>query len=163
MQAPLHLWRKQHDLQSYFLSVGKMSLNREFKVTGEQTISAINSIIESNWKPLNASGTPLFVIITSTEEKRRAQQNKYYWAVVIRSIADQAWVNGKQFSAEAWHELFAQMYGIHKDVTLPNGKVVTKRLSTTEMKVREFSEYTEKVIAYGSLELGVRFPAQEQY
>lgn len=140
-----------------------MNLNREFKVTGEQSIAAINSIIQSNWKPLNASGTPLFVIITSAEEKRRAQQNKYYWGVVIRSIAEQAWVNGQQFSAEAWHELFATMYGIHKDVTLPHGEVVTKRLSTTEMKVREFSEYTEKVTSYGALELGVRFPAAEQY
>jgi hypothetical protein len=140
-----------------------MRLNREFKVTGEQSIAAINSIIQSNWKPMNESGTPLFVIITSTEEKRRAQQNKYYWAVVIRSIAEQAWVGGKQFSTEAWHELFAQMYGVHKDVTLPHGEVVTKRLSTTEMKVREFSEFTEKVTAYGALELGVRFPAQEHF
>jgi len=140
-----------------------MSLNREFKVTGEQSIAAINSIIQSNWKPLNAAGTPLFVIITSTEEKRRTQQNKYYWAVVIRSISEQSWVGGKQFSTEAWHEMFAQMYGVHKDVTLPNGDVVIKRLSTTEMKVREFSEYTERVTSYGSIELGVKFPAQEYY
>lgn len=140
-----------------------MNLNREFKVTGEQAISAINSIIQSNWKPLNASGTPLFVIITSTEEKRRAQQNKYYWKVVINSIAAQAWINGQQFSPEAWHEQMARTYGIFKDVTLPNGDVVVKRLSTTEMKVREFSEYTEKVTAYGALELGVRFPAAEHF
>ena len=136
-----------------------MKFLREFKVTGEQTITAINSILQSNWKPMNDEGTPLFVIITSAEEKRRAQQNKYYFGVVIRTIAEQAWVQGQQWSAEAWHEQMARTFGIHKDVTLPNGDVVTKRLSTTEMKVKEFSEYTEKVTAFGAVELGIRFPA----
>ena len=139
-------------------------MNREFKVTSEAAIIAITSILCSNWKPMQEAGTPLFVIITSTEEKRRAQQNKYYFGVVIRSIAEQAWVGGRQFSADAWHELMANLYGIKRDIELPDGSVVLKRLSTSEMKVKEFSEYTEKVTAYGATELGIRFPAnREEY
>ena len=136
-----------------------MTLNREFKITAESDIQAVNAILNSNWKPLNDAGTPLFVIITSTEEKRRAQQNKYYWGVVIRSIASQGWVGGRQFDSDAWHEYFASLYGIKREIELPNGSIVLKRLSTTEMKVREFSEYTEQVAAYGAQELGIRFPA----
>jgi len=138
-------------------------INREFKIVSETALNIAINFIKSNWKPLFDAETPLFLIVTSAEEKRRAQQNKYYWAVVIRSIADQAWVQGKQFSAEAWHEYFASQYGIKKEVEMPNGCIATKRLSTTEMKVKEFSEYTEKVTAYGATELAVRFPAQEQY
>lgn len=139
-------------------------MNREFKITSEAAIIAIDAILRSNWKPMADAKTPLFVIITSTEEKRRAAQNRYYWKVVIGSITNQAWISGKQFSAEAWHEMMARMFGVQKDVTLPNGEVVLKRLSTSEMKVKEFSEYTEKVTAYGAIDLGIHFPAnREEY
>ena len=134
-------------------------LNREFKITSEAALTGAINFIKSNWKPLLEAETPIFVHVTNTEEKRRDIANRYYWAVVIRSIVEQSWVHGRQYSPESWHELLAGMYGIRKDVTLPDGNVVSKRLSTTEMKVREFAEYTEMVLAYGATELGVRFPA----
>lgn len=140
-----------------------MSLQREFKVINESVLKIAVNFIESNWKPLFESGTPLFIIATTAEEKRRAQQNKYYWSCVIRSIAEQAWVGGRQYSSEAWHEQMARTYGQFKDVTLPDGDVVIKRLSTTEMSVKDFAKYTEQVTAYGAIELGIRFPAPEYY
>jgi hypothetical protein len=140
-----------------------MTLHREFKIISETALKSAINFVESNWRALLDVETPIFLIITSAEEKRRDQQNKYYWAVVIRSIAEQAWLNGKQFSAEAWHEYFASQYGVKKEIEMPNGCISTKRLSTTEMKVREFSEYTQKVEAYGAQELAVRFPAGDQY
>lgn len=136
-----------------------MTLIREFKVTSESAITAIDSILRSNWKPLHEAGETLHVIITSAQEKRRAQQNKYYWSVVINSIATQAWSGGRQFGADVWHEYLSGMYGIKRDIELPDCSVVLKRLSTSEMTVREFSEYTEKVTVYGATELGIKFPA----
>lgn len=138
-------------------------MNREFKITSEAAITAIDLILRSNWKPLHEAGETLHVIISSAQEKRRAQQNKYYWRVVIQSIASQAWVEGRQFSEEAWHEYMADRYGIKRDITLPDGSIVLKRLSTTEMTVKDFSEYTTKCEAYGALELGIKFPAAEYY
>lgn len=138
-----------------------MSLNREFKILSETSLYQAVSFITANWKGLFDAGTPLFLIVTNAEEKRRAQQNKYYWGIIIKTISEQAWVRGKQFSPESWHEMFARYFGVQKDVTLPDDDVITKRLSTTEMTVKEFSEYTEKVTAYGATELSVRFPAEQ--
>ena len=138
-----------------------MSLNREFKIFNETVLKIAINFLESNWKALLDAETPLFLIVTTAEEKRRAQQNKYYWSCVIRSIADQAWINGSQYSAEAWHEQMARTYGQFKDVTLPDGEVVVKRLSTTEMSVKDFAKYTEQVTIYGATELGIRYPAPE--
>lgn len=140
-----------------------MKLQREFKIQNETVLKIAINFLESNWRALLEAKTPLFLIVTTAEEKRRAQQNKYYFGSVIRSIAEQAWINGKQFSAEAWHEQMARTYGTFKDVTLPNGDVVVKRLSTTEMSVKDFAKYTEQVTAFGATELGIRFPAQEYY
>lgn len=140
-----------------------MSLHREFKLENDRVLQIAINFLSTNWKPLADDKTPLFLICTTAEEKRRAQQNKYYFGAVIRSIAEQAWINGKQFSAEAWHEQMARTYGTFKDVTLPDGEVVVKRLSTTEMSVKDFAKYTEQVTVYGATELGIRFPAPEYY
>ena len=145
------------------LKIDKMSaiLHREFVLENPQRWIAAQLFIESNWHSLAKADTPLRIIISTQEEKRREQQNKYYWAVVIRSIADQAWVDGKRFSGEVWHEHVARMFGILKDVTLPDSIVIQKRLSTTEMTVKEFSEYIENVTAWGASELGIRYPAMD--
>jgi hypothetical protein len=137
------------------------SLHREFKIMGETSLYQAVNFITANWKGLLEADAPLFLIVTNAEEKRRSQQNKYYWAVVIRSIAEQAWVNGRKHDSESWHEYFARAYGIQKDVVMPDGNIAIKRLSTTEMTVKEFSEYTEKVTVYGATELSVRFPAEQ--
>jgi hypothetical protein len=81
-----------------------MKLHREFKLENERVLQIAISFLSSNWKQLAADKTPLFLIATTAEEKRRAQQNKYYFGTVIRSIAEQAWIEGRQYSAEAWHE-----------------------------------------------------------
>lgn len=138
-----------------------MKLHREFKLENERVFQIAINFLTCNWQQLAAEKTPLFLIATTAEEKRRAQQNKYYWSCVIRSIAEQAWVGGRQYSAEAWHEQMARTYGQFKDVTLPDGEVVVKRLSTTEMSVKDFAKYTEQVTAYGATELGIKFPVQD--
>lgn len=138
------------------------NLYREFILDNAPRWLCAKAFIEANFSALAQRGEPLRLIITTAEEKRRAEQNRYYWVAVITQIADQAWADGNQYSKEAWHEYAARKFGILKDVTLPNGEVVTKRLSTTEMGVREFSEYTSKVEEWAASELGVRFYLQQE-
>jgi hypothetical protein len=140
-----------------------VSLFREFKITSDGALKAACSFVQSNWQALNDAGTPIFLIVSSAEEKRRAAQNRYYWKIIIGSIVEQAWIHGKQFHADVWHEFCATKFGIHKELTLPDGRIILKRLSTSEMSVRDFSEYIEKCAAYGAQELAVRFPVSEQY
>lgn len=133
------------------------SLYREFVLRGPGPAQAMVQFVKSNAKACNDRGKPLRVIVTEEEERRRLQQNRFYWGGVITRIAEQAWVDGQQFSKDAWHEYFGRQYGVCEDVTLPDGEVVTRRLSTSDMSVKDFAEYCEKVQAHAATEYGVEF------
>src|SRR5260363_257542 len=47
--------------------------------------------------------------------------------------------------------------GLCDEVTLPDGEVVVRRKSTTQMTVGEFSDYLHAVQAYAVMRLGVAF------
>lgn len=138
-----------------------MTLHREFVLDNPQRWTAAQSFVESNREAMVQAKNPLRLIVTTEESKRNAEQNKYYWKAVITQIADQVWIEGKQYSKEAWHEMAARKFGVCKDVELPSGEVVIKRLSTSEMKVKEFAEYIEQVMSWAASELGVIFYVQE--
>lgn len=93
-------------------------------------------------------------VLTVTRRKRTQPQNRRYWGQgVLAQVAAQAVVNGKQFSAETWHEMFKRMFiGVDE---LPNGDVNGK--SSTQLTTAEFSEFCTKVEAYAATELGVTF------
>lgn len=93
-------------------------------------------------------------VLTVTRRKRTKAQNKRYWGQgVLAQVAAQAVVNGKQYEAETWHEMFKRLFiGV---VELPNGEVVGK--SSTDLTTAEFSEFCTRVEAYAASELGVTF------
>jgi hypothetical protein len=87
-------------------------------------------------------------------QKRSNPQNRRYWGQgVLAQIAAQAVVNGKQYSAETWHEQFKRMFiGVDE---LPNGQVIGK--SSTKLTKAEFSDFCQQVEAWAATELGVVF------
>lgn len=130
---------------------------REFHLRDISVWNAFVAFVGSNAKAMAEAGTPLRLIITGSDTKRNSVQNKRYWGFVLKAIADQAWVDGKKFGADVWHEFFARKFGVCEDVTLPGGEVVTKRRSTTDMTVAEFTEYMGNVEAHAMSHLGVTF------
>ena len=64
-------------------------------------------------------------VLTVTRRKRTQPQNRRYWGQgVLAQVAAQAVVDGKQFSAETWHEMFKRMFiGVEE---LPDGSVIGK-------------------------------------
>lgn len=71
----------------------------------------------------------------------------------MAQIAEQATVNGKQFSSEVWHEFAKRKFiGVEE---LPNGEVIGK--SSAKLTTAEFSEFCSQVEAYAASELGVTF------
>lgn len=86
--------------------------------------------------------------------KRTPKQNARYWGRgVLSQIAEQARVNGQQFSADAWHELFKRKFiGV---VELPDGSVIGE--SSTKLSRGEFCDFCAEVEAYAIDELGVFF------
>jgi len=108
------------------------------------------SILRNNWQTMADAGKPLAVTVTEHKAKRSTEQNKRYWAI-LREVAECAWVDGKQFSQEAWHEFFrGKFIGLEDS---PSGRQVG--ISTAKLSVSEFADYMTKVDAYVSSELGV--------
>jgi len=132
-------------------------LYREFQLRHPQAWSSLVAFVKQNARAMSDAGTPLRLIVTTSETKRNAEQNKRYWGFVLKTIATTAWVDGQQFSADVWHEFFARKFGICEDVTLPGGEVISRRRSTTEMSVSEFGTYMNEVEAHAMSHLGVTF------
>lgn len=130
---------------------------REFVLRSPAVWKALVSVVKANAKACADKGTPLRVILTSEEQKRNPEQNRRLWGHLYKQIAEQAWINGRQYDAEVWHEMLARKFGVCDDFELPTGEVVVVRRSTTKMSVHEFTEYMDRVEAYAATELGVVF------
>jgi len=120
--------------------------------------------------PIDAAN-PIEVVIREAKKLRKADANALMWAGPLRDIAEQAWCDGRQYSAEVWHEHCKREYlpdDLHQDfdsahvkdgykkwASIPSGSLVLLG-STTQLTVRGMSEYLEQLYALGS-SLGVQF------
>lgn len=119
--------------------------------------------------PLDAD-KPLEFLLREEVKVRKLDQNALMWRGPLFDIAEQAYVDGRTFSAKVWHEHFKEEYlpeefdpelcrdGYRKWDTCPKGnrKLVG---STTELTVRGFALYLKQVEAFAQTELGVQFHA----
>ena len=133
------------------------ALYREFTLKNGGAWNAVVAFIKANAPVFADKGEPLRLIVTAEERQRNTQQNRFYWGAVLKQIAESAWVDGKQYDKDTWHEFFARRYGVMDELTLPDGEIITRRKSTTQMSVGEFSEYLNSVQAYAGETLAVEF------
>ncbi len=77
------------------------------------------------------------------QEPRSSQQNSRYWKLL--SLLAEKIIQGTKYNAEAWHEYFKLKYLGAEDIKLPNGKIVTRTKSTTDLDKPEFNEYMMQV------------------
>lgn len=92
------------------------------------------------------------------------RQRRYYHGVILKSIAQQAKVNGQKYELETWKEYFRAKYLGFKVETTKNpitGKKVRRRVrvSTEDLGVKGYNELIERVTAEAATDLGVEFPA----
>lgn len=126
------------------------ALSRTFVLRGEQNAQQLWAFLKANWIALANAGKPLAVTVTEHKAKRSVDQNKRYWAI-LNEIAAGAWVGGKQFSTEAWHE-FMKVKFIGAEET-PDGRLIG--ISTTVLSVPEFADFMTRVEAYAAEELSI--------
>lgn len=81
-------------------------------------------------------------------KSRSTSANARYW-LLLHLIAEKLKPQEKSYSAETWHEYFKQRYLGADEVELPNGKLVQKPHSTTDLDVDAFNEYMAKVEQWG--------------
>jgi hypothetical protein len=128
------------------------ALYRMFVLRSEENAKALYAFLKANWNAQAIAGKPLAIIISEHKATRSSQQNKRYWAM-LNEIAVSAWINGKQYSVEAWHEHFKRkMIGCEE---LPDGTMVG--ISTTTLSVAEFNDYMNKIEGFAIAELGIEF------
>lgn len=129
-------------------------MNRTFTLRSPDIVEGLKAMIDSNWQAMNEAGKPLVVMVSEYKAKRSAEQNARYWAL-LGEIADGAWVNGRQFSDDVWHEFFRREFIGKED--LPDGREVG--LTTTKLSVAEFSDYMTRIEQYAVTRLGVQLAA----
>jgi hypothetical protein len=96
------------------------------------------------------TGRPWRLIIEPDTPKRTVKQNTRMWSV-FRYIAANAWVNGKQFSAEAWHHHYAgEFIGWEES---PDGSKVP--VGTSTLNTREHNGFVDRVIADAATKHGI--------
>lgn len=141
---------------------------RTFRIVGTDQRARLMALVEN--LPIDAE-KPIEVVIREEKKKRTPDQNALYWAGPLRDIAEQAWVRGRQYSAEVWHEYLKREFlpdpdhadfddshiedGYAKWSSMPNGRRVLIG-STTGLTVLGMAAYLEQVYACGA-SLGVQF------
>ncbi len=125
---------------------------------------------KAKWFAINAIKNLCYdkIMIVSIEPfkaKRSTPQNALLWASLISDFVEQGFVDGRQFSAECWHEYLKREFlpdpgedtieGYQKWTELPDGKLLLTG-STTKLTTKGFSNYIEKCYSFGC-EIGIRF------
>lgn len=129
-------------------------MNKTITLRGESNAQQLWSFLRANWRAMADAGKPLAVSITEAKSKRTLSQNSRHWAV-MQEIADAAWIDGRQFSKEAWHEHMCDLFAPKKEVTLPTGEVRLVRISSSDMNVEEFSAFMQRIDVFAAQELGL--------
>lgn len=111
---------------------------------------------------------PIEFLLREEVKARTLDQNAGMWSGPLRDIAEQAWVNGRQFAAEIWAEHLKQEFLPEDDdpdlvvlvkppetyrkwaLTPRGGRILTG--STTQLTERGFALYRLRVEAWASNE-----------
>lgn len=124
-----------------------------------------------NAQAIVADGKRVRIRIEQSRDVRSLRQNAFLWGHVYAEISLQGVVCGQRWIDLAWHEYFKRLFlgwRFEEVVPVPGQVITDKRArvrrvlrSTTELSVKEMSEYLEKVLAWGVTELGVTFETMD--
>ena len=109
-----------------------------------------DNIIQTKQALLEHKGKFIRVQFSKLRKNRSAEQNRYYWGVVIRMIGEYC----GYFTAE---ELQSVHEELKKQILPTKGKFNIPE-STAKMTTDEFSQYVEKVKIFAAKELNLYIP-----
>lgn len=126
-------------------------MSRQFILRDPEHAHRLIDFLKATAGPQAAVGRPWCVSVDEYHAKRSTDANARYWAL-LTEIAEQAVVDGKRFSRDAWHQHFRDQYAPKEDS--PSGPVA---MSTSQMNKQTFSEYMQRVEVFAAQTLGVEF------
>lgn len=124
-------------------------LEKWFVLRDAVTLEKMVSFLRGNFQAMAERGQPLMVHVTEYAMNRSVEQNRRYFRMV-QNIAEDAWIGGKQYPKDVWHEFFRKRF-----LPLLDGPEGTYPTSTSALSVKEFSDYMEQVAAFATTDLGV--------
>lgn len=125
-------------------------MKRLFVIRDAAVLANLTAALSANWQAAVAAGAPLGVNVAPYRKSRSNEQNALMW-VWLGQLASEAWVNGQQYSADAWHEHAKRenlpevnSRGDVKWQPTPDGgrRCV---MSTTRLDDREMGDYMDKL------------------
>ena len=125
---------------------------KQFFLREQRNFDCTLAFITANWKAMSNSGSPMSIQITDDKAKRSTIANRYYLAV-LGQIAEDAWIEGRQFNSDLWHEYFKRKF--IGSIDLPGCGTMAE--STAKLNVSEFAQYVQKIEVFAATELGVTF------
>jgi hypothetical protein len=130
-------------------------MNKVFVLRDKRILEAFLAFLVANWEAMSRTKHPMQVVCQPESTKRNLAQNRYYWNL-LNQVSTDAWIEGRQYAAEVWHELAKRKFvGC---VDMPGGGLMA--MSTTDLSTKEFADYVTKVEAWAASELGVTFLEQ---
>ena len=103
------------------------------------------------WLEANAE---LEVCVRPYNSKRSVEQNRRLWKI-YGELADKAWVNGRRYSAETWHEYCKGMFLGYELKAMPDGTEIKTPISTTTLNTAEMTDYQNRLQAWAAGNFGL--------
>ena len=100
------------------------------------------------------ANSELEVCIRPYNSKRSIEQNRRLWKI-YGELADKAWVNGRRYSAETWHEYCKGMFLGYELKAMPDGTEVKTPISTTTLNTAEMTDYQNRLQAWAAGNFGL--------
>lgn len=96
----------------------------------------------------------LEITIRPYKSKRSIEQNRRLWKI-YGELADKAWVNGRRYSAETWHEYCKGMFLGYELKAMPDGTELKTPISTTTLNTAEMTDYQNRLQAWAAGNFGL--------
>lgn len=133
------------------------TISRDFVLRDGNIVQALWAFLKANAKAMAAQDRPLMVSIREYKAKRTLEQNAKLHAL-LTDIANNAWVNGRQYDAETWKEYYRRkLIGI-EEFELPDGTRSERGISTTTLDVGDFAKLITQIECHAVSDLGVELP-----
>lgn len=100
------------------------------------------------------SNAELEVCIRPYKSKRSVEQNRRLWKI-YGELADKAWVNGRRYSAETWHEYCKGMFLGYELKAMPDGTELKTPISTTTLNTAEMTDYQNRLQSWAAGNFGL--------
>lgn len=141
--------------------------NRVFVLRSADHARLLHQFLKANAAAMAEQGQPLEVSVRVWKPKATDEQRALIW-IINEQIAQQAWVGGRRYDAECWHEKAKQdllpeetSRGVPKWKILPNDRRVLN-MSTENLNRAEKSAYIDALLAFAA-DLGVEVHIEERH